>query len=56
MRQMQRFPLHELEQSDVMPFVIHHYSTLYSDDADVQVRDNYTIRIGIQPSDLARSA
>jgi hypothetical protein len=46
MRAMPPFPLHELERSDILPFVIHHYSTLYFDDADVQIRDDYTIRIG----------
>jgi hypothetical protein len=41
MREMPRFPLHELEPEDIMSFVLHHYSTLYSDDADVRVGDDY---------------
>ena len=42
---MPRFPVHELQPSDTMPIVLHHYSTLYYDNPDVLVRDDYSIRI-----------
>ena len=43
---MPRFPLHELARNDIMPMVLHHFSTLYFDNADVQIGDDYTICIG----------
>ena len=43
---MPRFPVHELQLSDIIPFVLHHSSTLYYDSPDVLVGDNYSISIG----------